>query len=248
MHTHLHTLFFFAVLLILCQVCWVSCSQEICALLCGRLTCNPLLHTTLALIEMSNTVRCACVCVHPGIQCIAECVLSVHICACVCVRPIRPICMLFNEPWTAVPGQDEQLFPDWSVTWWWTWRYGVVVVGGGGVYRMFFHMKDQLPTFHLSHCNLPLSSPLSLSFPRTVLNLLSPSFWSRSNSADAGCNQRLPERMNHPLLLLLLSSCTFWSIRAGVGNSYTPDNYRKYIGSGRCPFALFGWGSLSNQN
>lgn len=84
-----------------------------------------------------------CVCVHPGIQCIAECAYSR-----VCVRLIRPICMLFNEPWTAVPGQDEQLFPDWSVTWWWTRRYGVVVgvcVCGGGSTGCFSTWETHYP-------------------------------------------------------------------------------------------------------
>lgn len=60
---------------------------------------------------------------------------------------IALICMLFNEPWTAVPGQDEQLFTDWSVTWWWVGVRGV----GWGSCRMFFHMKDQLLTFSPSH-------------------------------------------------------------------------------------------------
>lgn len=61
---------------------------------------------------------------------------------------IRLICILFNEPCGAVPGQDEQLLSDWSVTWWWTGG-----VGGGGGFRMFFHMKDQLSTSHLPYSN-----------------------------------------------------------------------------------------------
>lgn len=34
------------------------------------------------------------------------------------VQLIHLICMMCNEPGMAVPGKDEQLFTDWSVTCW----------------------------------------------------------------------------------------------------------------------------------
>ncbi len=69
------------------------------------------------------------------------------------LESIRFICMRFNEPWTAVPGQDEQLFSDWSVTCWW------MGVGGQDVF------PHERPITHLSPLVLELTSLILLSLP-----------------------------------------------------------------------------------
>ena len=168
--THSRTLLFFFfffchTFFILCQVCWVSRSQETCALLCGRLTCNPLLHTTLALIEMSNTVRCACVCTPWN---------SVHcrtlpcIFACVCVYAwYVPFACCLTSRGRPCPGRMSSCSliglshgggrggMEW---WWWWWWWGLQDV--------FPHER---PITHLSPLALQLTSlipPQSLLPPR----------------------------------------------------------------------------------
>lgn len=51
-----------------------------------------------------------------GALCALLCVPFACVFVRMCVSLMRPICMLFNEPWTAVPRQDEQLLSDWSLT------------------------------------------------------------------------------------------------------------------------------------
>lgn len=88
-------------------------------MLCKRFTrglnFSPLLLFKLALIEEPNTFKCVHVySVERGA------LQSMNTCAFLHARVqlMRFICVLFNEPWTDVPGQDEQLLSDWSVTWW----------------------------------------------------------------------------------------------------------------------------------
>lgn len=84
------------------------------------------------------------------------CVCSfVYIYVTVCL--ITPHCVLFSETWTAMPGQDEQLFTDWSVTWWW-----MGVCGVGDLQDAFLHEQ---PIPHLSPPELELTSPLLLGLP-----------------------------------------------------------------------------------
>lgn len=99
------------------------------------------------------------------------------------------ICVLFNKPWMAVPGQDEQLFTDWSVTWWWVggWVGGV----GCGMCKMFFHMKDHLLAFHPLLLELTLSRP-----PR-----------SSSSHTDSSCDEAKAGPM-FTLVLHLFGSLT----------------------------------------
>lgn len=150
---------------------------------------NPLLQSTaaLALIEMPNTIKCVYTVEVRALLTMYSCVrIPVCIFLCMSVRLIRLICMKFNEPWTAVPGQDEQLLSDWSITWWWS----------GGLQDVFPHER---PVIHLSPLVLYFNSLVLHLPPLILLFNLFLYFSSCSNSEDDYCNKISSKRMNHPL-------------------------------------------------
>lgn len=113
---------------------------------------------------------------------------------------------------------------------------------------LFFHMKDQLLTFHLSYSNSPLPRPPQSSSSHTVFNfsVFFKNYYTliillmQLQCADAYCNQRLSERMSHPLL-----SSTFCTanqtISMGMCDASSTATTEHFHSNGFncCPFVVF---------